>query len=115
MPSFATSAGCCAARFADVDSASGLFLIFAAELAADYSRHRPRATSHSAGLLARAASSADIGHPRDPSPGNTRRWLNFDGRNQQMAQTRWQWLRFVGTGQFGTFPVSDLDRLFWQP
>jgi hypothetical protein len=60
MPSFATSAGCCAARFADVDSASGLFLIFAAELAADYSRQRPRATSHSAGLPARAASSAVI-------------------------------------------------------
>jgi hypothetical protein len=36
MPSFATSAGCCAAQFADIDSTSGLLLIFAAELAADY-------------------------------------------------------------------------------
>jgi len=60
MPSFATSAGCRAAQFADVGSASGLFLIFAAELAADYSRHRPQRSPHSAGPPARAASSAVI-------------------------------------------------------
>ena len=38
-------------------------------------------------------------HPRDPSSQDRRlRWLNLDGRNPQMAQTRWQWLRFVGNG-----------------
>jgi hypothetical protein len=26
------------------------------------------------------------------------RWLNFDGRNPQMAQMRWQWRGFVGEG-----------------
>jgi hypothetical protein len=33
------------------------------------------------------------------------RWLNFDGRNRQMAQKRWQWLGFVGTGQHFSFLI----------
>ena len=37
------------------------------------------------------------------------RWLNFDGRNPQMAQRRWQWLRSVGTGQIPrTYYVSEI-------
>jgi len=28
-----------------------------------------------------------------------RRNLGLDGRNPQMAQTRWRWLRFIGRGQ----------------
>jgi hypothetical protein len=30
----------------------------------------------------------------------------LDGRNPQMAQTRWQWLRFVGKGQQLTNPTA---------
>jgi hypothetical protein len=102
MPSFATSAGCCAARFADVDSASGLFLIFAAELAADYSRQRPRATSHSAGLPARAASSAVIIRV------TLRRETPVDG-STSMAETC-KWLRHAGNGSDSL--AQDSSRAF---
>ena len=43
------------------------------------------------------------------------RWLNFDGRNPQMAQKRWQWPRFVGTGHLSLHFVPDLDRPFRHP
>ncbi len=48
-------------------------------------------------------------HPRDPSAQERPpRWLNSDGRNPQMAQTRWRWLRFVGTGQRSVDGLGDL-------
>jgi len=41
------------------------------------------------------------------------RWLNSGGRNPQIAQTRWQWLRFVGNGQDEpALSVSTLKFLF---
>jgi hypothetical protein len=42
-------------------------------------------------------------HPRDPSTKERPRWLNLVGRNLQMAQTRWQLLRFVGRGHWNWF------------
>ena len=36
---------------------------------------------------------------REPGTQEWPRRLRFDGRDPQIPQNRWQWLRFAGTGQ----------------
>src|ERR1022692_652161 len=75
---------------------------------------RPGATCSTSNTVASrrgAAARRPNRYSRDPSIQQRRRWLNLDGRNPQMAQTRWQQLRLVGTGQEPLFPLQFLNFL----
>jgi len=68
--------------------------------------------------MAPAAASANHWCARRPIAARERPgWLNFYGKDQLMAQARWQWLRFIGNGQpAGITPrLTDAELVTCEP